>query len=66
MVKIRYIKKKSLLLLPFYMVVATYIMKRCAERCELQLYQISLNGKSQSVRVLLFYFLEIQVYQILG
>ena len=36
------LKKNYLWLFPFYMVVAT-IMKRCADRCALQLYQTSLR-----------------------
>ena len=39
------LKKNSLWLLPFYMVwLLISIMKRCAERCALQLYQTSLNN----------------------
>ena len=40
------LKKNSLWLLPFYMVwLLLSIMKRCAERCILQLYQTSLNNE---------------------
>ena len=40
------LKKNSLWLLPFYMVwLLISIMKRCAERCALQLYQTYLNEK---------------------
>ena len=58
------LKKNSLWLLQFYMVVATFfyhshslsvsydyasIMKRCAKRCALQLYQTSLSNRKQRV-----------------
>ena len=38
------LKKDYLWLLPLYMVVATYFyLRRCAERCAMQLYQTSLK-----------------------
>ena len=58
MVKIRYIKKNSLLLLPFYMVVATYLYYEKVRRTTRTAIVSNLLKWEKSVckRVLLFLF----------